>query len=442
VNSTCKYCGKTGLQWRFKVLYEGQVRDKILFDPSEVAYHYMCDAFKAHIAAQNAAKGSSATATAEVGTAAMGGFKLNPSIPIKAPDVVWAGEVVGRLEKIEKQSQQALDLSLATTQEWAGIGAEFNTVKQASANLEDTFKVQTHNLQQSFQQALATIDQKKEVVITVKTETTEIKLEQRMHEKFPHLVKLLPLARKAGQIVFLTGEPSSGKTAAIAYAAKALNLPFWTQSMTMLTSLSDLEGFVSGHGNYVESPLWQAARPDGQGGIVLLDEIDASNANALVGLNSYGANEWVTFPNGMTFQKHPKCYIVAAGNTIGSGADTRFVGRNELDMATRDRFVYLQWDIDWGLVSYIATQKMGSDDWARKCKVIHDSVEKHHIEWVASARLVFFGLEAFQDGYTEAEVLDMKLWPHLSEDQRRQVETDLVNADVAIHGAVEAEMAF
>ena len=69
----------------------------------------------------------------------------------------------------------------------------------------------------------------------------------------------------------------------------------------------------------------------------MLDEIDASIPEVLVILNAAIANRYFDFPNGK-IEAHKDFRVIAAGNTFGHGASYEYVGRNQLDGASLDRF--------------------------------------------------------------------------------------------------------
>jgi len=62
-------------------------------------------------------------------------------------------------------------------------------------------------------------------------------------------------------------------------------------------------------------------------------------------MNASLANGYTEFPD-QRITHHANTRFVAAANTIGKGADAQYVGRNQLDAATRDRFAFVPWDID------------------------------------------------------------------------------------------------
>lgn len=81
------------------------------------------------------------------------------------------------------------------------------------------------------------------------------------------------------------------------------------------------------------------------GGVFLLDEVDASDPDALTASNSALSNGMAAFPDALV-RKHEDFVAIAAGNTFGSGADRQYVGRNQLDAATLDRFTVFEVDYD------------------------------------------------------------------------------------------------
>ena len=77
----------------------------------------------------------------------------------------------------------------------------------------------------------------------------------------------------------------------------------------------------------------------------MIDEMDASCPEALIILNAAIANGYFNFPAPIgNVTKHPNFRCVAAGNTMGFGADAQYVGRNQLDAATLDRFAMIKMD--------------------------------------------------------------------------------------------------
>ena len=73
----------------------------------------------------------------------------------------------------------------------------------------------------------------------------------------------------------------------------------------------------------------------------MFDEIDAADSNMLLVINSALANGKLALPNRPkkpVAKRHADFVCIAAANTWGKGADREYVGRNQLDDATLDRF--------------------------------------------------------------------------------------------------------
>jgi len=73
--------------------------------------------------------------------------------------------------------------------------------------------------------------------------------------------------------------------------------------------------------------------------------MDASIPEVLVLLNAAIANGYFEFPTGRV-EAHIDFRVVAAGNTMGSGADDQYTGRLVLDQATLDRFAIIEFGYD------------------------------------------------------------------------------------------------
>lgn len=140
--------------------------------------------------------------------------------------------------------------------------------------------------------------------------------------------------------VYLVGEAGTGKNYTLQEIAGDLGLEFYfTNSVQQEYKLT---GFIDAGGVYHETEFYKAFT---KGGLFFLDEIDASIPEVLVLLNAAIANRYFEFPNGRV-DAHPDFRVVAAGNTVGSGANDLYTGRLVLDSATLDRFVIIEFDYD------------------------------------------------------------------------------------------------
>jgi cobaltochelatase CobS len=140
--------------------------------------------------------------------------------------------------------------------------------------------------------------------------------------------------------VFLVGPAGRGKNHVLQGIAKDLGLDFYfTNSVQQEFKVT---GFIDAGGKFHETEFYKAFS---NGGLFFLDEMDASIPEVLVLLNAAIANGYFEFPNGKVFA-HPNFRVVAAGNTVGNGADEIYTGRLVLDGATLDRFVVIEFDYD------------------------------------------------------------------------------------------------
>lgn len=160
----------------------------------------------------------------------------------------------------------------------------------------------------------------------------EIKpVEGYQHKVFPKVLKAI----QAGLNVFLVGPAGSGKTTLAEQIAGALGLSF--QFNGAIDSAYKLSGFIDAQGRVISTAFRRAYEG---GGLYLFDEVDASLPGALLAFNAALANGYCDFPDGMV-KRHRDFHCIAAANTYGLGADRQYVGRNQLDAASLDRFVFM-----------------------------------------------------------------------------------------------------
>lgn len=149
------------------------------------------------------------------------------------------------------------------------------------------------------------------------------------------------------QLAFLVGPAGSGKTTLCEQVAKDLEMDFGFLSCTEGLSEAHILGRMDINGNYISSDF---VRIFENGGVFLFDEIDAMDANVAIVLNEALANGNLSVPNRTDkplAKKHSETIILAAANTFGTGASTVYVGRNQLDGATLDRFAAAQIDVNY-----------------------------------------------------------------------------------------------
>ena len=158
------------------------------------------------------------------------------------------------------------------------------------------------------------------------------------HHKYNELRVLID----ADIAVLATGEAGSGKTTVLKQIAEDMELRFFTLSMTRQTTLSHMLGFKSVNGVYVASPLRDCFE---NGGMMLIDEIDAGDPNVLLCLNTI-ENGYISFPDQLV-NCHPQFRLVATANP--QDQHNFYTGRSKLDRATLDRFDIVDVDRDGDL---------------------------------------------------------------------------------------------
>lgn len=164
----------------------------------------------------------------------------------------------------------------------------------------------------------------------------ELKLPKKVrHEKYETIRACLD----SNIPIYLAGPAGSGKNYTVEQIARENGWNFYyTNSVQQEYKLT---GFIDAGGTYQETEFYKACI-DNEECIFFLDEMDASVPEALVLINAAIANGYFEFPNGRVTLGN--VHFVAAGNTVGSGADELYTGRMVLDQATLDRFAIIEFD--------------------------------------------------------------------------------------------------
>ena len=217
--------------------------------------------------------------------------------------------------KVEAQPQVEDD----TTNEQALIAA----IKNLRGGQVDDAKVRS-----IFAEELAKLAEPQRAQVSRIATKVAKKEGQVYHENFEDVKKRI--AR--GQWVYLYDPTGSGKNVLAEQIAEALGLPFHYQAHC--SDRFELTGFVDANGNYQPTEFYKAYT---EGGLFMLDELDASDENALITLNS-AANGYFAFPCG-TMKAHPDFRCITAGNTCGRGATDDYTGRRVMDVSSIGRFM-------------------------------------------------------------------------------------------------------
>ncbi len=256
----------------------------------------------------------------------------------------------------------------------------------------------------------------------------EIKCEETpQHENFP----LVMAALRAKVPIWLWGDAGSGKTTSAKKAADQMGLPFRVLSVCPTTTKSELFGYRDASGNYHSTAFREIFE---HGGVFLLDEIDNGNPSILSVLNTALANDTCSFPDG-NIQRHEKALFMAAANTIGRGADVRYVGRNALDATTLDRFVFVRMDIDENLEQSFVTGKfdntkltkigaggkISAENWLALVQKARRVCKDLGLQHLITPRATVYGHRLLRAGVGRKHLMELCIYKGLRETDRAKI---------------------
>ncbi|WP_221568635.1 AAA family ATPase [Alkalihalobacillus sp. TS-13] len=217
----------------------------------------------------------------------------------------------------------------------------------------------------------------------------------------------------------LVGPAGSGKSTAGRQVAEEMGLSFKSESCNPMMTKWDLFGFVGPNGNYIPGVIREAFE---KGGVILLDEMDASNPAVLVSINllaSVEAGETVTFPDGKNVPRHENFVLIAGANTFGDGASNDYVGREQLDAATLDRFAIVEWSYDEALEQKAAGEDQ--TDWVIYVQEVRAAAELAGVSLLVTPRASINGAKLLRKGMDRETVANLVLWKGVSPDAKRSI---------------------
>ena len=201
------------------------------------------------------------------------------------------------------------------------------------------------------------------------------KFTEPLHEKFDEVTAIV----SQDIPVYLTGKAGTGKNVICKQVAMALGLDFYFTNA--VTQEYKLTGFIDANGTYQGTQFYQAFT---KGGLFFLDEMDASIPETLVILNAAIANRYFDFPTGKV-DAHPDFRVVAAGNTVGTGADSEYTGRYCLDEASLDRFAMVEISYSRQIEDALSN---GDSDLVNFAHTFRDITEKAGLKCLFSYRTI------------------------------------------------------
>lgn len=213
--------------------------------------------------------------------------------------------------------------------------------------------------------------------------------------------------------VMLVGPAGSGKTSAAAQTAKAHGLEFRALSVNAQTSKADLMGYMDGGGTYRPSAIRTMFE---HGGIMLLDEIDAGNPAVLTAIHAVTDNGVCGFPDGV-IERHKDFLLIAAANTYGRGSDRVYVGRQQMDGATLNRFSNFFWAYDETLERTLANNNKWVDfvqTWRKNC-------EAAKLRFIISPRQSIQGAAYLAAGFSQERVEQLIVFKGIDAESERKI---------------------
>jgi ribosomal protein S7 len=270
-------------------------------------------------------------------------------------------------------------------------GQEIDKMRSAAEAVVDAIRAMEAKLPEEVTELVAAAIEKLAPRPVVVTDPAGNPLGTPVESTRPEFVRILRRVRM-GVNVLLVGPAGAGKTHLAKQLADALGLEFAFSSCSAgMTESKFLGRFVpigaNGSFVFVHAAFLKLFE---HGGLYLLDEVDAADPNVLMVLNAALANGYVETndPARPMILKHKDFRCLAAANTWGHGADRMYVGRNQLDAATLDRFCAGKFALDY---DEVFEQRAGHPVVVAWVHALRRQIRELKLRRVASTRLVLDG---------------------------------------------------
>ena len=313
--------------------------------------------------------------------------------------VVWENGLIPDITGMKPQTPAAVPSSSQSSSELDKL------IAQAVADIavDDVVNLSKEQIDRYIAETYGSLPKRIEVTSPAGSKV----IEGIVHEKFETVLKLV----SADIPVFLTGPAGSGKNVICKQVSEALDTEFYFSNA--VTQEYKLTGFIDANGNYHETQFYKAFT---NGGLFMLDEIDASTPEVLVILNAAIANKYFDFPTGRV-TAHDDFRIVAAGNTYGTGADIEYTGRYQLDAASLDRFAIVEIDYSAAIEEAVSD---GNRELVEFIRSFRKAVEAAKIKFVVSYRSIE-RLAKLSAAFEKAEAIQIGLVRSLAKDDLRTI---------------------
>ncbi len=239
------------------------------------------------------------------------------------------------------------------------------------------------------------------------------------HHILPHIIRMAGARTSNGFPVtlWLYGPPGSGKSTIAEQAAQALGADLYLVPLGPTSTEAKLLGYTNlVNGQYVPGLLCEPFR---NGGLAFLDEVDVADPGVLVGINSLISSNRFRFPDGVVVERHSDFFLLAGGNTIGTGGTSGFT-RNKLDAAFLDRFVKVKVDYDPQLESAICR----NPGWVSYVQRVRLHLQRSTAgTFYVTSRAIINGAALLAAGIPASVVVDTVLLPGCTEAIRLDIKT-------------------
>lgn len=259
-----------------------------------------------------------------------------------------------------------------------------------------------------------------------KSTSEKVKAEMAKRDiKLPQIPEAIPAPAKPGEVhheqyetikaclecnipVYLAGPAGSGKNHTVEQICNELGWNFYFSNSVQQEY--KLTGFIDAGGKYHDTEFYKACTSDTDC-VFFLDEMDASIPEVLTLLNAAIANGYFEFPTGRVELEH--IHFVAAGNTVGSGADDMYTGRMVLDQATMDRFAIIEFDYSIRIEMAISKDNADLVSFVRQ---LRDEATKKGIRATFSYRCITMVTKLEKVGMDEMEIIKIAVVKGLDKD--------------------------
>jgi MoxR-like ATPase len=220
-----------------------------------------------------------------------------------------------------------------------------------------------------------------------------------------HVFKKAFTILSANRQLLMVGQAGTGKSTLGKQFADALGLPFGFINCTSGMSESWLIGRLLPSGEYVSSQFVDLYE---NGGVFLIDEVDAADSNTLMILQQALSNGHMAVPSRPAkpiATKHKDFYVAVSGNTWGFGS-SQYSARNVLDAAFLDRFTCAKVVVEYDK-KIEKSLTVDCPEWADYLWNLRSKIEDNKLRRVVSTRAFSQGASLLAHGMSEADVKEI-----------------------------------